>query len=340
MPGLTAPRLQWTADCDDYVNDLRFTPDGSLLAVATASGSVDILHAADGEVVRRQAAHAGGARTVAWSPDGQLLASGGHDERVRIHHVDGDLLANVAAGPGWVTEVSWSSDGRVLAVAAGRRVSFWARNGELVGDAGGHESTITALAWLPGTEQLLSICYGMVRFLRAGRAEPTRELRWKGSLLALAVSPDGSFIVTGAQDQSVHIWRTRSGEDLEMSGFPTKVKSLAFRDDGKKLVTASGHFLIVWDFTGKGPGGKRGKTLEGHVAPINDVVYLRRWTKTREIASVGRDGRLCLWAPDTSVQPIHVTNVKGALTKIAVAPDDARLAVAGALGEVLAFAPQ
>jgi WD40 repeat protein len=339
VPGVGAPRLQWTAASDDYVNDLRFSPAGELLAVATASGSVDVLRASSGEVVRRQPPHAGGALTVAWSPDRRFLASGGHDERVRIQHVDGDIVANVNAGPGWVTEVAWSPDSRVVAAAAGRRVSFWAHNGELLGDACAHESTVTAIAWLPGSDQLLSTCYGAVRFLRAGRSEPARELRWKGSLLALAVSPDGGYVVTGAQDQSVHIWRTKSGEDLEMSGFPTKVKSLAFRGDGKKLVTAAGHFLIVWDFNGKGPGGKQGTVIEGHVAPITDVIYLRGWNKGREIASVGRDGRLCLWAPETAAQPVHVTRLQDPLTKLAVARDDRLLAVGGADGQVFAFAP-
>ncbi len=339
MPGVAAPRLVWTAASDDYVNDLRFSPGGELLAVATASGSVDVLRAASGEVVRRQAPHPGGALRVAWSLDRRFLASGGHDERVRIHHVDGDVVANVNAGPGWVADVAWSPDSKVLAAAAGRRVSFWSRSGEPIGDVCGHESTVTAIAWLPGSDQLLSICYGAVRFLRPGRPDPVRELRWKGSLLALAVSPDGSFLVTGAQDQSVHIWRTRTGEDLEMSGFPTKVKSLAFRGDGKKLVTAAGHYLIVWDFTGKGPGGKKGSVIEGHVEPISDVIYLRGWSKARELASVGRDGRLCLWAPESSATPVHVTMLKTALTKIDVARDDALLAVGGAEGEVIAFAP-
>ncbi len=174
--------------------------------------------------------------------------------------------------------------------------------------------------------------------MRAGRPEPVRELRWKGSLLALAVSPDGSFLTTGAQDQSVHIWRTKSGEDLEMSGFPSKVKSLAFRPDGKKLVTASGHFLVVWDFTGGGPGGKKGVVLEGHVAPVSDVTYVSRAVASPEIASVGADGRLCLWTPDKAGAPTHVTKLQEPLTRLAVALDDACVVVGDAEGGVFAFA--
>jgi WD40 repeat protein len=335
---VSGPQLEWTAACDDYVHDLRFSPDGALVAVATAGGAVDILRADTGEAVRRCVAHAGGAQTLAWSADGELLASGGQDGEVRIRHVDGDLVAKLAAGPEWIAAVAWSPDGRVLAAAAGRRVSFWTRGGEHLGDVAGHESTVTDIAWLPGSDQLLSTCYGAVRFLRAGSAEPLRQLRWKGSLLALAVSPDGTYIVTGAQDQSVHIWRTKSGEDLEMAGFPSKVKSLAFRGDGKQLATAAGHFLVIWDFAGKGPGGKKGTVLEGHVAAISDVAYLRSWTKARELVSVGRDGRLCSWAPATSGQPIEVTMVSAALTKVAVARNDRRIVVGGAEGEVIAFA--
>jgi WD40 repeat protein len=338
VPGVDGARVRWTVVGDDYVNDVRFSPNGELLAVATAAGSIDLRQAATGELVRRHPAHAGGAQVLAWSPDGTQLASGGLDGRVRLYDANGAGPA-VEVGAGWISALAWSADGTLVGVAAGKRVAWLQRDGRRVGEFDGHESTVTAIGWLPGSEQLLSICYGAVRFLRPGRGEPPRTLRWKGSLLALAISPDGSFIVTGAQDQSVHIWRTRTGEDLEMSGFPSKVKSLAFRGDGKRLVTAAAQFLVVWDFSGAGPGGKKGDVLEGHLGPVADVAYLRRWAKTREVVSVGRDRRLCFWAPERANAPVQVVQLPCEPTRIAVARDDVALAVGGAVGEVLLFSP-
>ncbi|MDR1789006.1 MAG: WD40 repeat domain-containing protein, partial [Opitutaceae bacterium] len=59
----------WAARLDDYVNALDFSPDGALLAAATAaeSGNVHLLAAADG-ARRALPGHPGGACSLAWQP--------------------------------------------------------------------------------------------------------------------------------------------------------------------------------------------------------------------------------------------------------------------------------
>jgi WD40 repeat protein len=55
---------------------------------------------------------------------------------------------------------------------------------------------------------------------------PQRRFEWKGSILRLAWSPNGRFVATGDQDSTVHFWFEEDRRDLQMSGYPTKVREL------------------------------------------------------------------------------------------------------------------
>ncbi|HMP41901.1 MAG TPA: WD40 repeat domain-containing protein, partial [Roseiflexaceae bacterium] len=67
-----------------------------------------------------------------------------------------------------------------------------------------------------------------------------RKFEWKGSVLVLAVSLDGKYIAAGAQNASVHFWICRDGTDLEMSGYPRKVRELAWDSSSSYLATGGG----------------------------------------------------------------------------------------------------
>lgn len=124
----------WAAALDDYAIDLAWSPDGSLLAVASAAGGVTLFDAATGTVKHALAGHADGANALAWMPalqrtdDGRprtdetnpapssalrapssdLLASGGQDGCVRLWNpLTGAQAAEVKLGNAWVEHLAW-----------------------------------------------------------------------------------------------------------------------------------------------------------------------------------------------------------------------------------------
>jgi WD40 repeat protein len=78
-----------------------------------------------------------------------------------------------------------------------------------------------------------------------------------GSHLAISISPDAEYVITGMQENSLHGWRMPEKTDLRMDGYPSKTRSFSWDKRGRWLATSGANAAIVWPFVGKlGPQGK------------------------------------------------------------------------------------
>jgi WD40 repeat protein len=150
----------------------------------------------------------------------------------------------------------------------------------------------------------------------------------------LAWSPDGKYLATGDQDCSVHFWIVRLGEDLQMSGYPRKVRELAWDSASRFLATGGGAVPSVWDCSGKGPAGTTPRQFKGHDAAVNALAYQHAGPL---LASGGEDGLLAVWQPTKSKKPLAVSVQDSGLTCLAWSPDDKRLAAGQESGRVVVF---
>ena len=237
-------------------------------------------------------------------------------------------------GSDWVTHVAWSPSGDSFATAAGKTLRVWSRAGALLTEVNGYESTITSLFWLPGTQQLVTSCYGGLQFVTVGKPEWVRRLDWKGSILAATPSPEGRFIATGNQDATVHVWETRSGKDLQMSGYAFKVRELAWCDATPLLATGGAPTITMWSFAGRGPAGKAPVQLSGHEARVTDLAFV---PKTGRLVSVGEDRALRVWQRSSTWKCIRHAEAETSLHGLAVSQDGRRVAASGTGGRVTAW---
>ncbi|MGW0159792.1 WD40 repeat domain-containing protein [Mycobacterium sp. NPDC003323] len=276
----------WTAAVDDAVTALSPGPAGAI-AVAGSEGSLTLLSPA-GEVHSVQTLSMG-ALAVAWSPAGDRIAVGCMDGVVIVDPA-GQLIARHRAG--WCASVAWSFDGARLAAGVGKSTIVYRADGaELFRED--RDSTVTAVDWIKS--RVASAAYGGVHVCHVSAGAGPDVLPFTGSLLAMSISPDRRWAASGNQDATLHVWRVgKVGEELSMSGYPTKITALAFSPDSLLLASGGGPDVTVWDFGGQGPRGSTPRILAAHTEAVTALAWA---PAGKLLAAVAADGCVAVWEP-------------------------------------------
>ena len=329
-----ALRRGWSAAVGDYAIAGGWSLRGEALIVGDAAGGVYAFDGKSGATVwERCGVHEGGVLAVAIHPSGTAFATAGQDSRILIWNAaEGQVSRAIDVGSGWVENVAWSPDGQWLAASCSRQVRAYGADGAEVWRSDDHPSTVSAIAWSSAGE-LATACYGRVTFFDASTGELRQKLEWQGSLVSMALSPDGDIVACGSQDRSVHFWRRSTEQDSMMSGYSAKPSALTFDDTGTLLATGGGETVTVWSFQGRGPEGTRPGVLEFHVQPITTLAFA---PGAMRLASGGRDGAVVVWSlrRDGQGDPTGVALVADVVGGLYWRPDGRALAALDARGGV------
>ena len=340
----------WAASLDDYVIDLAWSPDGSLLAAASAAGGITLCDFATGTVRHALAGHENGANCLAWSPNGALLATGGQDGSVRFWETaTGRQTAEVKLGTAWVEHLAWQvgrvvpdeprpltarpEDSPYLLAAAGRKLVALKSDGSIAHTLPDAPKTISALAWKPDGTAIASACFGHVVVWDAATFAAQKEFPYGNAIYALTWSPDNRWLVAGCHDNAVHLWVPAEDLELHMSGYETRLKELSFSHDSKWLATGGGRDACVWDCTGAGPEGREPLLLP-HYARVCALAFQH----THGLLAAGSaNGEFTLWSPSRKNPMVAEVTMPSAATKFAWHGDDSLLAVGTEKGQIFVF---
>ena len=108
----------------------------------------------------------------------------------------------------------------------------------------------------------------------------------------MTVSPDGRFLVTSMQENTLHGWRIADKKDMRMSGYPAKTRSMSWSFDGHWLATSGADAAIVWPFKDKeGPMHKAPLECGARPEKVSCVTF---HPKSLVVAQGYKDGLLLL----------------------------------------------
>ena len=280
-------------------------------------------------------------------PISALLATGGQDGKVRFWDIAaGRQSAEADAGRGaWVDHLQWRpascspvsgirspvSAPPVLAVSAGRKLLLLNPEGSLVHAFKDAPKSISALAWHPRGGAIAAASFGSVMILDADDFQVQREYRYGSAIEKLVWSPDGRWLVAGAQDNAVHLWIPEEGQEFHMSGYETKVRELSFSPDSRWLATGGARDVCVWDCTGAGPEGREPIALP-HAGRVCAVAFQHSHGL---LASAAQDCEVALWSLAGGETRVATVRLTAPASNLAWSPDDSLLAIGSQKGGVL-----
>jgi hypothetical protein len=198
------------------VHDVKFNPTGTLLAVAggqpSGQGEVRLFQTSDWKLLNVLRGHDDVVFSVAFTPDGNRLATGSFDHTVGLWDVASHQKLKTYTGHSdFVYAVAFGPDGKKLASAGKDRIV-----------------------------RLVEIDTGKSLFTFSGM---------ENDIMALAFSPDGKRVVSSGFETALYWWNTETGEQVKaMGGHSVAVHEIAFSKDGKRVISGGGdRTLRLWD---------------------------------------------------------------------------------------------
>jgi WD40 repeat protein len=196
-------------------------------------------------------------QAVAFSPKVPFVAVGRYGEVELVNPATKEVVRRLSGFTGKVNAVAFSPDGETVYAAGG--------------EAG---------------------ILGIVRSWKTSDGSSLRSFEGHtDAAYALAVSPDGQWIATGAYDQKIRLWDTATGKEIALlKGHNGAVNGLSFRPDGKVLASASADRTVkLWSI----PTGHRLDTLSQPTKEQTSVVFS---ADGKTLFAAGGDNRIRVWA--------------------------------------------
>jgi WD40 repeat protein/DNA-binding SARP family transcriptional activator len=337
----TGERFRGFIGHDTDLNDVAFSPDGTMLATTGDDGALRVWDPATGDLIMEKVGKKG-----VWSPsfdaDGSLIAAVWKDQgTVRVMDPSTGRVIRTLAGLPGPTQTALSRDGRLLAVTTDREVVVidlktgeeafdlpesgesaevaWSPDGRYIAAA---NPSVGGQVWDAATSELV--------FALVGRVKEVQAVAW---------SPDSSRLATGSVNGVATLWQIRKEGTRQLLSLAARetqsgIVGLAFSPDGTRLMaggedTAAG--VRIWDV---GPSGDA--ELANLHGPVGYPNYVEFMPDGRRLAASSEWGSVTVWDLATE-QPLQTIGPRrdpdasdgSGPRSFDVSPDGGAIAIAG-----------
>ncbi len=339
------------------VNDVKFSPDSTLLAVATSIG-IWLYNAHTGEEITllpqpKQV------NVLAFSHDGKTLASGeseyqGYESAVRLWDIEtGNMVSDFTGKWKEIKALAYTSDGTKLVIAGGSsewREEIWTWNPT----EGTHQENVVDLDHKKGVPGLMLVLSPGSRFLASivkpnnkrnctielwdidsGRQLSTLRVSPDRFVSTVTFSPDGKTVATAHSDQ-IQFWDIESGRLCSKLNVSTQLFPLVYSPDGSLIASGNrdgemqlwkvptDNITSILQHAWGAIVGKNTCTFWGHAEyfRFSAIAFSR---DSKMVASANSDGTVRVWKIDTGIEEFTLIQHIGGVNALAFSQTDSTL---------------
>ncbi len=280
-------------------------------------------------------------RTVAWSPDGTMLASGADDTQLFIWGMDG-VVHQTVQHPASVHVLAWSPDGQRLATGSATQVLFLdALTGtHLARSTHHHTAAVTGLAWstqnpnlvVSGALDMRAIVWNTTNY----QAQALFTLH-TAPIEAVSWAADGQTVASSSQGGVVRVWSALNAQEIHgaYQDAAIPMRTLAFAPTGMQLAVGGEDGQVrIWNNsqTCQQLSGGRDilcKDVPQRLNASNTAVRSLAWSHDARFLATGYDdGTVAIWYPTHSQQPLFTFQQNASVRSLAWSPKDNQLVTA------------
>ena len=266
--GLPQLALSIHSSSPAYNTFSTFSPNGKMVA-STSNGDIYLSYANTGVIRTMLTEHLNRIACVAFSPDGQTLASASTEQvTIRLWNVlTGEQKFVLTGHKSNINCIVFSPDGNTLASASGDySIRLWDPHiGEHKVTLTGHIGPVACIAFSPDGQTLASASF--TRWDHNNRNPDNTVWLWDlttgkpnttlsghtAYVLFVAFSPDGKTLASASKDKTIRLWNIETTKHLRtFRGHVKDISSVAFSPDGLSLASSSENGTILfWDLSDK-----------------------------------------------------------------------------------------
>ncbi|MDJ0617576.1 MAG: TIR domain-containing protein [Calothrix sp. MO_192.B10] len=279
--------------------------------------------------------HKGTVFDVAWSPDGEKIATASGDGTLRLWNLNGKEIKTIPiSNKNEVYSVSFSPDGKTIAFASDdNTVKISSLQEEQPKIIGKHNNLVWSVAWSPDGKTIASASEDNTVKLWDKQGKLLRTLTGhQQGVRSVSFSRDGKTIATASEDGTIKLWNVNNGRELTTIRADKnnhKFYSVSFSPDGKIIASGSGNddnndnndnnTVRLWN--------KQGKLLKARKAH-DALVWNVAWSPDGKIiASASDDNTVKLWDKQGKLLQT-LKGHHGSIKSVKFSPDGKKIATA------------
>ena len=258
--------------------------------------------------------------SVAFRPNGVMLASASWDKTIRLWNVKtGRLLHTLTGHTNDIMSVAFSPDGQTLASASwDATIRLWnPNNGQLKRTLTEHAGGVASVAFSPDGNTLASgSADRTIRLWNTTTWKVDRTLTGHTDVVEIvAFSPDSNTLASGSRDTTIRLWNPNNGRHKRtLTEHTAPVSTIAFSSDGNTLASGSRDQTIrLWNPN----NGREKETLTGYTDGVNPVAFSPDGGATLLIGGRG----ISVWDTETGQYKKPFAGDIGGVLSVVFSPD-------------------